>query len=121
MARLAEYLADYALLLGNNPAVHFRKIEDGSAELVSDVDVPELPTVRKRALDAEKGFGPSEAESPLRLQMRRWKMPKQSPKKITNEKPIPPIPLPFKEVMKGVLKVKPPEKVKKSPAEKEPR
>lgn len=31
-------------------------------------------------------------------------------KKITNSKPIPHIPLPFKEVMKDVLKVKPPEK-----------
>jgi hypothetical protein len=33
--------------------------------------------------------------------------------KITNSKPIPHIPLPFKEVMKDVLKVKPPEKSKK--------
>ena len=30
------------------------------------------------------------------------------PKKITNSKPIPRIPLPFKEVMADVLKVKPP-------------
>jgi len=29
-------------------------------------------------------------------------------KKTTNSKPIPHIPLPFKEVMKDVLKVKPP-------------
>jgi hypothetical protein len=34
------------------------------------------------------------------------------PKKITNSKPIPHIPLPFKEVMAGVLKVKPPVKDK---------
>jgi hypothetical protein len=31
-------------------------------------------------------------------------------KKVTNSKPIPHIPLPFKEVMADVLKVKPPEK-----------
>jgi len=31
-------------------------------------------------------------------------------KKITNSKPIPHIPLPFKEVMADVLKVKPPKK-----------
>jgi len=31
-------------------------------------------------------------------------------KKITNSKPIPHIPLPFKEVIGDVLKVKPPEK-----------
>jgi hypothetical protein len=38
-------------------------------------------------------------------------------KKITNAKPIPHIPLPFKEVMADVLKVKPPEKApKKKPS-----
>jgi hypothetical protein len=31
-------------------------------------------------------------------------------KKVSNSKPIPHIPLPFKEVMADVLKVKPPEK-----------
>jgi hypothetical protein len=34
----------------------------------------------------------------------------QVPKLPTNEKSIPHIPLPFEEVMKDVLKVKPPEK-----------
>jgi hypothetical protein len=34
-------------------------------------------------------------------------------KKITNSKPIPHIPLAFKEVIADVLKVKPPEKTKK--------
>jgi hypothetical protein len=38
----------------------------------------------------------------------------QTHKKITNSKPIPHIPLPFKEVMAEVLKVKPPEKPKTS-------
>jgi hypothetical protein len=33
-----------------------------------------------------------------------------SEKKTTNSKPIPHIPLPFKEVIADVLKVKPPEK-----------
>ena len=37
----------------------------------------------------------------------------EAAKKITNSKPIPHIPLPFKEVMRDVLKVKPPEKPKK--------
>jgi hypothetical protein len=31
----------------------------------------------------------------------------------TNSKPIPHIPLPFEEIMKDVLKVKPPEKVQR--------
>ena len=36
----------------------------------------------------------------------------ERPNKITNSKPIPHIPLPFKEVIADVLKVKPPEKQK---------
>jgi len=39
---------------------------------------------------------------------------KQEPqKRTTSSKPIPHIPLPFEEVMKDVLKVKPPAKVSK--------
>jgi hypothetical protein len=44
------------------------------------------------------------------------KMPKgQVPKLPTNSKPIPHIPLPFEEVMKDVLKVKPPAKGQRKP------
>lgn len=35
-------------------------------------------------------------------------MKQESEKQVTNSKPIPHIPLPFKEVMADVLKVKPP-------------
>jgi hypothetical protein len=38
----------------------------------------------------------------------------QAAKHTTNSKPIPHIPLPFKEVIADVLKVKPPEKIQKS-------
>jgi hypothetical protein len=41
------------------------------------------------------------------------KQTEETEKRTTNSKPIPHIPLPFKEVMKDVLKVKPPEKPKK--------
>jgi hypothetical protein len=41
-------------------------------------------------------------------------MQQNQEKKTTNSKPIPHIPLPFKEVMADVLKVKPPEKPQKS-------
>lgn len=37
-------------------------------------------------------------------------MTKKKPKRATNSKPVPHIPLPFKEVMADVLKVKPPKK-----------
>jgi hypothetical protein len=40
-------------------------------------------------------------------------MKQESEKRTTNSKPIPHIPLPFKEVIADVLKVKPPEKAKK--------
>jgi len=39
---------------------------------------------------------------------------RETEKRTTNSKPIPHIPLPFKEVMADVLKVKPPEKQQKS-------
>ena len=45
-------------------------------------------------------------------------MEQESTKIVTNSKPIPHIPLPFEEVMKDVLKVKPPEKIKKTAAPK---
>lgn len=38
----------------------------------------------------------------------------EAPKRVTNSKPIPHIPLPFKEVIADVLKVKPPQKTKPS-------
>ena len=43
---------------------------------------------------------------------------KEPDKRVTNSKPIPHIPLPFKEVMADVLKVKPPEKASKPTAKK---
>jgi hypothetical protein len=39
-------------------------------------------------------------------------MKQEQEKRTTNSKPIPHIPLPFKEVIADVLKVKPPEKPK---------
>jgi hypothetical protein len=39
----------------------------------------------------------------------------QVPKQATNTKPIPHIPLPFEEVMKDVLRAKPPEKAHPEP------
>ena len=38
----------------------------------------------------------------------------KTPSKTTNSKPVPHIPLPFEEVMRDVLKVKPPERPKKT-------
>ena len=41
-------------------------------------------------------------------------------KRVTNAKPIPHIPLPFKEVIADVLKVKPPEKIKAKTGKRKP-
>jgi hypothetical protein len=41
------------------------------------------------------------------------KQAQETERRTTNSKPIPHIPLPFKEVMADVLKVKPPEKTAK--------
>ena len=38
MARLAEYMSDFAKMLGEPESVHFDRIENGSATLVSVVD-----------------------------------------------------------------------------------
>ena len=46
----------------------------------------------------------------MQEKQQRQSQSQEKPKRRTNEKPIPHIPLPFKEVMVDVLKVKPPEK-----------
>jgi hypothetical protein len=42
--------------------------------------------------------------------MRQKQQSREEPKRITSSKPIPHIPLPFKEVLRDVLKAKLPEK-----------
>lgn len=48
MARLAEYMAELARLLGEPANVHFKKLERGSAVLVQKVDWEAAPKVRER-------------------------------------------------------------------------
>jgi hypothetical protein len=50
------------------------------------------------------------AASPFHAEPKQMNKQHESQQKITNSKPIPHIPLPFKEVIADVLKVKPPEK-----------
>lgn len=66
MARLAEYMADLALLLGEPERVHFVRLDEGSIALVQTVDEFAYPKVRKRVhgvqtgdacVDALKAFG----------------------------------------------------------------
>ena len=61
MERLAEYVAAFAKLLGEQGNVHFRSIEAGSAVLVAAIDAPAEPKVRERMVAVHDGGGPSDA------------------------------------------------------------
>lgn len=61
MARLAEYLSDLALLLGEREHVHFARIEGGSVVLVQSVDAAALPIVEERLRGIESGDAPPDA------------------------------------------------------------
>jgi hypothetical protein len=61
MARLAEYVAALASLLGEQANVHFRSIEPGSAVLVATIDPPAQPKVSARLVAVRDGGGPSDA------------------------------------------------------------
>jgi hypothetical protein len=52
MARLAEYLADLAVLLGERELVHFVTVGDGSARLVHAIEEVAVPKVRARVASA---------------------------------------------------------------------
>ena len=49
MARLAQYLAELAALLGQPERVHFEKLKKGSVRLVARVEHEAIPKVRMRS------------------------------------------------------------------------
>jgi hypothetical protein len=53
MARLAEYLAELAALMGNTERVHFKALKKGSAQIVSAVETEAVPKVRARLQKVE--------------------------------------------------------------------
>lgn len=61
MVRLAEYLGDFAKLLGSPEHVHFGDLKDGSAVLVAAVDQEARPVVNPRVRAATRGDGSKEA------------------------------------------------------------
>jgi hypothetical protein len=61
MARLAEYMAELAKLLGHPERVHFARLEEGSAVLVSSVEEPAWPKVSDRVRGVLHGDGPKDA------------------------------------------------------------
>lgn len=61
MARLAEYMRNFAAMLGHEGAVHFDGLKEGSTQLVSRIDHEEVPKVGA-GLDAlMRGEGQPEA------------------------------------------------------------
>ena len=73
MVRLAEYMADFAIMLGETANVHFNRIEEGSATLVSIVDPTSVPKVRERLIRIRAGNGPEEAMQASKKTNRRLK------------------------------------------------
>ena len=63
MSRLAEYMADFAELLGEPASVHFVRLDDGSTVLVQRIDDEALPKVLARVNDVKAGLAPPEAMS----------------------------------------------------------
>jgi hypothetical protein len=61
MARLAEYLAELALMLGERPAVHFVRVEAGSITVVHTVEAEAIPKVRERVQTVGSGTAPPDA------------------------------------------------------------
>ena len=61
MARLAEYMAELAVLLGERDRVHFSHLEKGSAVLVSNVEPVALPKVSERVSLVRQGNAPKDA------------------------------------------------------------
>lgn len=61
MARLAEYMAELATMLGEQKAVHFRRLEKGSTVLVHKVEVEAAPKVRARVDAVRRQQGSVEA------------------------------------------------------------
>lgn len=66
MARLAEYMADLAALLGHEDKVHFVKVAKGSADLVHLVEEEEQPEVVQRLHLVKQGLGPVDAQTAFR-------------------------------------------------------
>jgi hypothetical protein len=61
MSRLAEYMAELARLLGEQERVHFSRLEQGSAILVSKIEEPAAPKVEERLQKVRQGQGPKDA------------------------------------------------------------
>lgn len=65
LGRLAAYLAELSKLLGDEPGLHFDRIERGSAVLVAWADEPARPKLDDRLTRVRFGDGPIDAAKAL--------------------------------------------------------
>lgn len=61
MAKLAEYMADFAALLGRENAVHFAGLEKGSTKIKARIEFEDVPKVTTRLSDIRRGSPPPDA------------------------------------------------------------
>lgn len=61
MDRLAEYMKQFALLLGESKSVHFSSLTHGSTNLLARVEHEALPAVSLRVRQIHTGMGPADA------------------------------------------------------------
>ena len=61
MAKLAEYMAGFAALLGRDHAVHFTKLQTGSTEICALVEREDVPKVARRISEISLGIAPRDA------------------------------------------------------------
>jgi hypothetical protein len=61
MERLAEYLAELALMLGENKSVHFVKLEPGSTSIIHRIETEAIPKVKARTASVRRGVGPRDS------------------------------------------------------------
>lgn len=66
MERLADYMRELAILLGEMPKVHFVRLEGGSTVLVSRIEFEAIPKVEERVKRVRRGDGPPEAMDAFR-------------------------------------------------------
>jgi len=65
LGRFAEYIKNFANLVGPNSSVRFERVGKGSAALINRAPQEIIPDVRARIAAAEHGIGPKEAVSGL--------------------------------------------------------
>ena len=66
MERLAEYLAQLSTLMGEQPSVHFARLETGSTKAICRVQREAVPKDDERLNRVKVGEGPSEARRAVR-------------------------------------------------------